>query len=616
MSKSKSNRARTLGEMPVEELAVIRETMTDVSIKVVRRGPDGRFQSIIPNEMWAVQDILEGKLLEYVQAKAGGGKFVFEVRDPSDVAVTLAPRWEEAAMGPPRDPKMVPASAIAGQYATAPPHTMGPALAVPSAAYQTPGVKTPQFLQHGQVSLPPQDEIPAWAKSYAPEVQWKAYYEHLEQKGRLPMGASMHSDAVAQGHASTWQIQASAEKADNAKLRAELDAARTELARQARDTEVRLREIEKSSAEAQHRAELDALRAEIRATAQSRGTDWGAMLTGLAAIGGPVMQAMMESSSRRYEVEANRTIKHLELTSGQQNAMLAQMNNKPTTDWGKLMAVAVPVVVQYMQSNGMQARAEVEAMRSEQNLLQAKMVTDLLLELRGSQPEEPPWFPLAQAFIEALPGLGRGIAQMMQQRQMQQGAPRELPAQQQQGMASAPPSEDERQVWAHLAQMDADAAQQTQQIWAIIPADSGFRTHEWRNLIFNIHMRVMPEEMAEYLVDHLQHLARHHLLPNDLSTVFEQPELMVEILRVFPISKVDPEYTTKLGDCIIEQIRALGEEEDEEAAEPYRARVIVTEPERVAEPRPGVVVEITPAEAEDEEERLSGVGPEEQGALA
>lgn len=608
-SKSKANRSKTLNEMPVEELAQIRETLPEVSIKVVRRGPDGRFQSIIPSEMWSVQDILEGKLMEYVQAKAGGGRFVIEVRDPSDVANTLVPRWEEGAMGPPRDPKMVPASAIAGQYATAPQHVVQhgpggqPALVVPPVAYQTPGIRTPQMLAHGQVSLPPQDEIPAWAKSYGPEIQWKVYYESQEQKGKLPPGASIHSDAIAQGHATTWQLQASAEKAENAKLRAELDAERARSAQLAKETESRLREIEKSSQEAKHRAEMDSLRAEIRAMAQAGRptTDWGAVVAGLSTLAGAIVPAVMQSSSRRYEVEANREIKHLELTTGQQTAMLAQLNQKPTTDWTKLIGVAVPLVAQYLQSNGLQARAEVEAMRNEQNLLQAKMVTDLLLELRGSQPEEPAWYPLAQGLIEALPGLGRAVSAALAQRQGHRPPPRELPSQPSSDMAGAPPSDDESAVWAHLAQIDGEAAQQTQQIWAYIPPDSGFRTHEWRNLIFNMHMRVQPDEMADYIVDHLTHLARHQMLPRDIVNVFDEPELMREIISAMPVAKADPEYATRLADTIVQKIEAANpDDETEEVVE-----------------APGATVEIEPTEAEleDEEERSTGVGGE-QGAVA
>jgi len=599
----RKQRASTINDLPRDELKSLQDSGVDqIGVRVSRRTPNGAISAIF-NGPFEIRALFNGEFETFLHGHSGGsgtgGYYEIDVYDLNDPTSNLAvPRWKFQVPGQPRDPKFnvpgaTPMGMQAGGY-----HNPGMPLPgmlqpgvgmaqgaggihVPSIAYQVAGVATPQQLGPGQVTAPPQDQLPPWARAYPVHEQWPLYYQQLQRTGRLPAGASMHSDALASGHAQSWQIQHSAERAENAKLREKLEA--TE--RLSREREEKFQKaVEEMRAERdreKYEGQIAALHAKIDSMGNRSATpEW---LGQLATIAAPALAAGLPAfigylgESRR--TEADRHLRTMELTQNQQQAnqtnMLALVKrDPPTTDWPKLLAalgpLVIPVVTQMMTQNSPQAQAELADMNHQSKLMMMKMMSDMIIQqAEMANPDEPSWMPAVRSILEAVGGLGQGPIGAAIQRKLSNGQ-RQIPPQagpQAQAQAQAQAQEDE--VWQQLADTNKDAAALTKMVLDTIPPSAGFHTHEWRMLIFNIHAKVDPADLAPKLADHLAHSAEYAMLPEVLANVFSEPEAaLTPVIMGLPIARTDlggdEGYAKRLLAATVEAVLALTEPATEE----------------------------------------------------
>ena len=180
---SKSNKRPIINDIPVQELMKIKDTTPEVRLKVRRTTSSGQWMSVIPRAIKPITDMMDGKLEEWLQSYSGGGQYIIEVWDP----LTEEPacdRFRIVLPGAPRDPKL-----NASDERTPPPHNGAPSVVrrwgveVPKDAYHSPGIATPQMIGQGQISRPPQDGLPSWAKRYPASQQWEMYYDRQRADG-------------------------------------------------------------------------------------------------------------------------------------------------------------------------------------------------------------------------------------------------------------------------------------------------------------------------------------------------------------------------------------------------------------------------------------------------
>lgn len=592
------NKRPTIKEIPRKEIDdLIAKGVQNVRIRILRRAPNGTIQTITPGADIETVDMINGTLERNLDTFAGGGTHTVETMDTMTYEEIL-PRFQLNFGSRPRDTKTCtdgdlhlyfgsshmpgpshPAASGFG-FGQQPPQQplqrapqapgafqqFGP-VQVPSTAFRTPGVATPRYTAPGQLDLPPADQLPGWARSYPAATQWAAYYEAMQQQGRLPEGASVHSDQLAQQHASTWQTQWSGERAENAKLRAELEQIRRENQERDRKYQEELRKIEKERSEEKHRLELERLRSEIQmvkdgGTAKT-GPDWGS----LSAAFAPVLATLIESRTSVQKIESDRTLESMKIEKSQHAEMVKAMHDKPGLgdQIVPLITAAVPILQAWMSNNSPGSRAEIMDVQHQSQMMQLKMVSDMILAHAENQPEPPTWLPLVQGVLEGIQKLGQGALQQMS---VHQAPPRQLPPAPD-GTPTAeqkhPVVEDENAVWARLAETDEQAARMTQMVWENIPAAAGFHTHEWRILIFNIHCRSYPEQIAPTMVDHLEHCERYNLMPEPLVSVFDTPrEAITPIIEGLPIGSADPDYASRLVDTLVAEVESrLDSDEDE-----------------------------------------------------
>lgn len=570
---------RPIQETPVQEIQEIKDRCPAVNLRIMKRTADGRIATIAPSLNFDTLDLLNGKLEAFLDAKTGGGEYTIEVRDPATMDWALPRPFKVFLLGPPKDPRHVSDAHIqnvmqghtiyGGQATAAPPYAApvqfgggygyGPPIPVPQAAYNTPGIAIPQPQGPGQFSLPPDGTIPPWGRSYAPEHQWKLYYDAMAQSGRLPAGASLHSDHLANTHAQQWQTQWAGSNAENAKLREKVE----NIEKERREVEARYqKQVEDLRVQGEREklnGEMAALRSELASirdgggngNGRRNGVDWGVVLTGLVPLAVPLVQLIM----KRSELDSHMSIEMRKLESKhQESTMLALMKPKDTTDWPALLAslatFVVPLASKMFDNNSPQMQAELIEMRNNSTMMQMKMFSDMIREYE-SEPEKPAWWPLAEGLLRTFDRVGMQIA-------AKQGAaqPNGGPAQQQ----PRPPLPDnttvaqDAQVWQHLHNTHPKAAAQTRHVWEQLPIGQGFHKDEWRVIIFNIHAKTAIDELVPWLIEYLLHCEKYQIMPPVLQNVFTDQSLLEQILKSMPIAEEDPAYVQALFDAIVVQL--------------------------------------------------------------
>lgn len=512
---SKSNKRPIINDIPVQELMKIKDTTPEVRLKVRRTTSSGQWMSVVPRAIKPITDMMDGKLEEWLQSYSGGGQYIIEVWDP----LTEEPacdRFRIVLPGAPKDPKL-----NANEVAPSP-HDNGAVVRrwgveIPKEAYHSPGVATPQMVGQGQISRPPQDGLPSWAKRYPASQQWEMYYDRQRADGKLPQGASVHSDRLAVGYAKTFQEREADARAVNAQLTEKL----TSLNEKHNSEMQRLREemsrIREEAARKESQSQVEALRSEIAALKDTpkQTIDWGSVLAGAA----PIVAAYLGSNK-------DRDIKSLEVQSAQQAAMMQAVSAPRGNNVGELLAAAAPIITAVIANQSPQAKAEALATNQEINMMMIKMIADLQA---GMAPQEDTW----SRVIGMLGG-------MMQNAGNMQG----LPAPQSPALsAGGTEARTTDALWEKMASTDPAAAQKTQLVMQHLPPDMGFNTHEWKLLIFNIHARTAPTDIVPMLIQHLHHCEGFGLLPQPFENVWADPRgSLGAVLAALPINSDDPAY--------------------------------------------------------------------------
>lgn len=581
MSEKKSGPKRPIvQETPVTEINQLKDTCPVLLMKVLKRAPDGKLMTVDASLNFDTRDLLNGKIETYLEAKAGGGLYVLESRDPADPGIEVLPRFQIVLGGAPKDPRHVPqqhvAQAVWGNPAGAPgmpsfgppqgPPGALPAGVVPPAAYQTPNVAVPQQYGPGQVSLPPASALPAWAASYPPEYQWKMYYESLERSGRLPPGSSMHSDQLANNYASTWQTQWSGERAENSKLREKLEAAERAAREEATRYQKQVEELRVQQEKEKREAEMAALRSEIASLRDGgggsrRGIDWSSML----AAGVPIVSAVVMFLNERAKSQALMSVEMRKLEQKRDEHMLQLMAPKPDQTFDKIVALApavAPLLVKWLEGNSAVAQAEIVEMKNNGQLMMLKMLHDMVADMRNDGEPPPPWLPAVEAAISAVQGFGQiAMAKAAVQGRQQAGN-----GQQARRPTGGLPQGDAPN-WAALVEINQEAAQLTKLIWDQMPRDAGFHTHEWVLIIFNVHALNDIGQVSAAFVEHLEHLRQFNKLPPILADVFEDSSVIDVLLDGLPIAQLDAEYTRALSGAVKQLLEASEDVIDTDAGE-------------------------------------------------
>jgi len=559
------------------------------------------------------QELLDGRFEGRVTQEWGGGEYTVEVREPGTTTPLFKYRLTIPGM-----PKM-PNTAAPQNYGYGQTQSFGfsgaipsgggmiPGLNIPQAAYSIPGM-VPQVLSNGSLTPPPADLVPAFARQLPLAEQWNAVYAEATRSGRLPAGASMHSDAIANQYAHDWQVRESRATAENKELRDRLEKMERERAEEAKRADRERATDRERAAEERHRAEMKLLEQKIDAmNVAPKGPSTAEMFTGLATVLAPIAVAWVQSSAKRdSDMALAQQAQQIELARmGRESTSLivSTMANKPQSngieDIIKLLVPLIPVFMKWQDADSPSKRAEVLQMMNTNMLMNLKMVSDMINSQAEMLPETPSWLPAAQgiigALLEGLKGMG-GFGGMTK---ALTPAPRGLSS----GEGSnghAPVASDDDGVWRHLESQDPEAAAKTRQAWALMPADAGFHTPEWRVLIFNFYARLVPKELAPLLVDYVEHLFKFGMLPPAfVGPDRSKPPLILShpretLTQILGGLQNDPAYTKQIVEACVAEMeeRMEPDDEDEDEDEDEKKSTVTPAPDEIAELVGGATVEI------------------------
>lgn len=545
-----------------------------------------------------LRELIDGRLDERIFNEWGGGDYTVEVRIPGTLEVLQKYRYSKAGM--PKQPGTAapygyapqqPAFGFPGGFQGAIPSGGGPMYGIPGVnippgAYVMPGM-VPQLMANGALTPPPADLVPAFARGLPLVEQWNAVYGELARSGRLPAGASIHSDALASQHAHAWEARERQAATEAKELRDRIEKMERERAEDAKRADRERAADAARVAEERHKADMRLLEQKIESmSAASRGPSTMEMFTGLATVLAPVAVAWVQSNAKRdADMAAAQQAQQLELARmGRESTSLivSTIANKPQSngleDIVKLLAPLTPVFLKWMDADSPSKRAEVLQMMNTNMLMNLKMVSDMINMQAESLPETPSWLPAAQGIIGALL---EGFKNMggLGGKALTTPAPKGLPSGS--NGASVPAQTDEDAVWHHLEAQDAEAAAKTRQAWALIPQDAGFHTPEWRILIFNFYMKLLPTELAPLIADYVEHLLKFGMLPpafvgpdpKQPLIITHSRETLAQILNAL---QHEPAYTKQVIEACVKEFeeRTKGDDADDADDEETQAEVV------------------------------------------
>jgi len=600
MKKPKRVQTPTLDEIPREEVLALSSSHEQVILEIRRQLPTGTWSNVRGAIRMPPYALFE--LQEPVTALAGGGTFVYLVCDTNKVPIL--PRWKESYDGQPQvtpqhltlafnqesgklqvferghaagargiyngDPNAVP---VVQQQLTAPayaayaqqPPMVQPGQPPPQnqqlyqAALQM--GPSPQY-QAGRLQPPPSGLVPPWLATFAPDVQWQHVMtervKKLEDQTRNNPAGAQDGGGLA-NHWISHEIRAAGDlKAQNAALQqtlANIEARTAEriegLRKELESAVLAEREKRERAERAEEQAKADARYSELAARLDAQNSqkpliDWNA-LVGLAGAFAPVLSARTsaEADTRKSE------------RASEMQLLTAMLTKKESSGFDSLVALApliTPLALKMMETNGPQAHAELLGIEHEQRMMHLKMMADMLSSISPDPP--PAWQPIVEHLINAFGGsMLRGLPGPAQ--------PQRLPPP---ATSPTPTEHGLEHLISRFAESDADAAADVHSIYQRLPAHLGFHTHEWATILFNVHCRLDPEELAEVVTAHLVHCDRFGNLPGPFANVWVEPELSLRtVFTPLPIMEKDAEYTEQIIRVIakhVEQIDPAADDDD------------------------------------------------------
>lgn len=544
-----------------------------------KRATSGGADAITKTWTAEPKELIDGRLDERIFNEWGGGEYVIDVRAPA----TLEPiqKYRFTRPGMPKQPgTAVPAGytqqtaafGFQGAIPSGGPMYGIPGLNIPPAAYAVPGM-VPQVLSNNTLSPPPPDLVPTFARGLPLVEQWNAVYAEATRSGRLPAGASIHSDALASQHAQAWEARERLAAAETKELRDRLEKMERDRAEDAKRVERERAADERRALEERHKADMRLLEAKIEAqNAAPKGPSMIELATALVPLGIAWLQSNAKRDADLAAAQQQSQLALAQASRESTNLIISTIANKPQSngleDIVKLVVPLLPVITKWMDADSPSKRAEVLQMMNTNMLMNLKMVSDMINMQAESLPETPSWLPAAQGIIGALL---EGFKNMggMKALTTPAPAPRSLPADN--GAPTQVPA-DEEGVWRHLEAQDAEAAAKTRQAWALIPQDAGFHTPEWRILIFNFYMKLLPGEIAPLIADYVEHLFKFGMLPPAFVGPDPKKPLIVTHPRetlgqILNALRHEPEYTGAVIEACVKEFEERAAEEEDEPAE-------------------------------------------------
>lgn len=604
-------------EPPHDEILGIVErygsTGSMVTLEIKRQTPGAQWASvrtitIPPKKVYEVG--------EKLRVFAGGGTFVFLMRDAS-TREQIAHRWRESFEGLPKPPDpnltilydsqtdqlvigpladstsagfsgmpgLATGALTAGYGGMGGGFPMGHGMGGMGAGGPIPGMGGPAFPAPtndvlGRPLPPPDEYLPAWARSYTIPMQWQIATKQYEIKhGHPPSagGGATSTDALAMYWVNAQKTDTDSARATVARLESKLEA----VAASSQSTIMQLqqqiaaqeREIERErskQATTLFEAKIHALQQQIAAPQKP------SMLSPEALVAlAPVLVACIQHLGSTSKSEQQMQLEQMRL--------MTQQNSKPqgpsemTQVLGAMMPVLGPVLVQYLANQSPDKVADLRESNAMQNQIMLKMMMDFIM---ANQPadQNPPWWqePLMGLF-QTMGGVGSALL-MRNQAQALPKTPTGLPspAPQAGSVADAAPSRATVAIpqnplsaldplFAEFIAADPTAGGYTKIVFtelAKMGVDSRFFTHEWAVILYNLHMQLDPREMVQLFCDHLEHSRTFNLLPTQFEAVFEDPrKILGDLIRQLPIyTMVAPDY----AEGVIEQIALEIEQRERE----------------------------------------------------
>lgn len=496
-------------------------------------------------------------------------------------------------------------------YAAAlPPQPAGPAgvLSPPGA----PVFPMPQRDAAGRLLPPPQGLLEPWMTRYPIEQQWQLARETYSQRHGVELPNFSATQVAMQWNAREAR-EVEAARTQAARYEERLDAnrdrsqalleqermARSNLERQVAELRAQMmakeQQAEAARREAEFKAKMDLLEMKIAgAGAKSSTEDTLKTVATLATALAPVAVAYVQTSKQQAAAE-------IQAREEFQRTLLATLSQKQSSGLSEIVPlvaalapVAAPAIQQWLANNDPEKLDEARHNQDQRNLMFMKFMFDMMqAQMGGGEGEpEPFWFRFLKELAPQLMGLGK-VAMIAAANGQGGGAlppgrreplpppapgqtqvmpPEEVPPA---PVAAPPPTVsyalDVAATVQQYAQMNPEAAQMLGFILNQLsrtPGAEGFLSPEWASILFHLHAKLDPEELAILLVDHLEHSRTFSLLPPPMAAVFTDPRTaLMGIIPALPIWTIDEAYAQRVVDLVTDEITAREKERIEAASE-------------------------------------------------
>jgi hypothetical protein len=535
-AKQQTKERRTTIE-GVPEPDVLKEAATrwpKVVCKIKRQTGRGRWSSI-GNETFEPMDLANCE--EYIQKRAGGGRYRFEPLNPMNHAEWAEPlpafEFEVEGMPKPAAPAeygtpggggsiYTPEQAMAhmNSYSNQPPHVHG----APQPQQEAPHYVNPLL-------------VPPWARDLPPAMQASVAFG---RPGMVPpqQSQAQPNDGRYSGN-NTW-----AYTPDTVAMQ-QLEATRRELERerqkheqtrreQVEQQQQSMRELDKlreemraQSAENERRAfqmQLETMKQQMQQQPAKPALNLGELAPVLAAVA-PVLQALFESNSRKTTTQYESASRAQEKLT---EALLTQKREDPLKGFKEILTVVgplvFPAVADLLKSKTPQEQANLYAMLTESNMTQMTMMSEFISQMaEKTGSTEQWWYPMLQNGLDSV----KLLAEQMSV-----------------GQRKLVSSEDGVQQRQHAQQ---PAQTEGQKIAVKIVGLPGFpqdlATTEFKDIIAALHDKMDPEQVADYIARHLVGLANAGHLPELLHDFTNNPAGSLQrLVENLPAYQTDSAY--------------------------------------------------------------------------
>lgn len=556
--------------IPVDKIKEAMASFPACRLTVKRRNDKGQLGTVCAHVAMPLEQLLQ--VDGWLQVNYGGGAYRCEPFNPNGAEPLYAVTpFHVLIEGPPLPARRMPA--------------MAPSAVDPAGGFALPNVQqapmmqmAPQMPQQGPYgsNIPQYGPIPGsgWAGGLNPEYA-NAYIQAGNQMYGAPgafapfrpakdamVNNPVYDNVVANMRGELERERAKGQAAQDKyeDLRRDFDR-KLELERKEWDKERRhLEDTQKRELETlkkehdrdqrDHERERQdlrdrALRAEMNANNQPKGTDYTALITGLA----PVLATYISSSSDRDRAQQTQSLEMMKLQMESQKK--GKGDGDQTLEFIKTLApFAVPLIGKAMESKSPDAIvALLEAYQN--NQMQNLGMTMQLIE--QMTPEEKPLW--AQVLLEALSQMqdvGGKIINGLKGNQPGQ-TPQQLPPQTQ-----TRPAPQQQTQQRPPAVVDPVADEIDKLLMPQLP--SSFQTLEWRNIIVGLRKKIPAEPLAQMLSDHFTFLIESEAVPKELGDFVNEPvDGLDELVRpLVPIFQLEPDY---VRDVMFRTLVALHEKD-------------------------------------------------------